>query len=161
MELTRRCDYACRILRCSYRYGRNYVSIAQISEEEGVPYAFARSIQHDLAAAGFVETARGTHGGLRLAVDPSDVTLQDLLSALQGPVSVSPCTSDPDFCELSSSCAFHSVWQGADHLLNVYFSSLTLQDVFDGGLGCQLMQRAVESALAELQVPASVDVSGA
>ena len=78
MELTRRCDYACRILRSAYRHGDDYVSIAEVSEEEEIPYAFARTIQHDLATAGFVKTVRGAHGGLALSIDPADTTILDV-----------------------------------------------------------------------------------
>ena len=51
MDITRRCDYACRILRAAYKSGDEYVSVSEIAEKEDIPYAFARSIQHDLRAA--------------------------------------------------------------------------------------------------------------
>ena len=37
MDITRRCDYACRILRAAYRNGEGYVSVSDIAEEEGIP----------------------------------------------------------------------------------------------------------------------------
>ena len=46
MDVTRRCDYACRILRAAYKSGDSYVSVSDIAEQEDIPYAFARSIQH-------------------------------------------------------------------------------------------------------------------
>ena len=54
MDITRRCDYACRILRSAYESGESYISIADVAEKEEVPYSFARSIQHDLVKAGFL-----------------------------------------------------------------------------------------------------------
>lgn len=133
MELTRRCDYACRILRSAYRHKDTYVSIAEVAEEEDIPYAFARTIQHDLATVGFLKTVRGARGGLSLAVDPSQVTLLDVLHALQGPIAVSPCAVDPDACDKSDGCTFNKVWIAADQALNNLFGSLTLLDVFEGG----------------------------
>lgn len=132
MELTRRCDYACRILRSAYKHTGHYISIAEISEEEGIPYAFARTIQHDLAQAGYVRTVRGSRGGLMLAVDPADVTVLDIMNALQGPVSVSPCAADPASCPKSNGCTFHKLWRAADRELNKLFASVTLQEVLDG-----------------------------
>ena len=58
MDITRRCDYACRILRAAYRNGDERMSVAELAEREGIPYAFARSIQHDLTKCGFVNTTR-------------------------------------------------------------------------------------------------------
>ena len=66
MDITRRCDYACRILRAAYKSGDAYVSVSDIADEEDIPYAFARSIQHDLVKGGLIKTVRGAHGGLAL-----------------------------------------------------------------------------------------------
>ncbi|MBQ9069256.1 MAG: Rrf2 family transcriptional regulator [Eggerthellaceae bacterium] len=132
MELTRRCDYACRILRSAYRHRDGYVSIADVAEEEEIPYAFARTIQHDLATAGFLKTVRGARGGLSLSIDPGDTTILDVLRVLQGPVTVAPCAIDPESCSLSEGCTFNRVWIAADEALSTLFGSLTLKDVFDG-----------------------------
>ena len=133
MDITRRCDYACRILRAAYKSGDEYVSVSEIAEKEDIPYAFARSIQHDLVKAGLIRTVRGARGGLVLNSDPADVTMLDVLEAIQGPVSVSLCAIDPDYCEKHAECAYNKVWHGADRLLNDYFSQITLRDLFERG----------------------------
>lgn len=155
MELTRRCDYACRILRSAYRHSDDYVSIAEVSEEEDIPYAFARTIQHDLATAGFLKTVRGAHGGLALAIDPADTTVLDILRALQGPVTVAPCAVDPDSCSLVDGCTFNRVWLAADEALSTLFGSLTLKDVFEGNPDGAFLGEARNAANA--QVLASVE----
>ena len=66
MDITRRCDYALRILEAAYESGDSYVSVADISEQEDIPYAFARSIQHDLVKGGLIKTVRGARGGLEV-----------------------------------------------------------------------------------------------
>lgn len=150
MELTRRCDYACRILRSAYRHRDQYVSIAQVSKEEDIPYAFARTIQHDLATTGYVKTTRGARGGLRLAIDPAQVTLQELMSALQGPLSISPCSADPTYCAKSEHCSFNKVWIAADRLLDALFSSLTLLDVLEGNSEDDFTTDALDAAIVAL-----------
>ena len=100
-------------------------------EEEDIPYAFARTIQHDLATTGYVRTVRGSRGGLQLAIDPKTVTVLDLLHALQGPVSVSACAADPDTCPKNSACAFNRMWQAADRALAELFGSITLYEVLE------------------------------
>ena len=133
MDITRRCDYACRILRASYKSGDSYVSVSDIAEDEDIPYAFARSIQHDLVKGGLIKTVRGARGGLVLNCDPAEVTLLEVLEAIQGPVSISLCSVDPEYCEKQEGCAYNKVWQGADRLLNGYFASITLKDLFEQG----------------------------
>ncbi len=146
MELTRRCDYACCILRAAYRHRDSYVSIAEVSEEEDIPYAFARTIQHDLATAGYLKTVRGARGGLALAIDPSKVTVLDVLRVLQGPVAISPCSVDPDSCSKSDTCTFNKVWIAADKALNNLFSSITLEDAFKGDAGIAKVDSASDDA---------------
>ncbi len=131
MEITRRCDYACRIVRAAYKQGDSYSSIAQIAKEEDIPYSFARSIQHELVKAGILKTTRGVHGGLALNCDLSELTLKELIEAVQDPVSASPCSVDPEFCHHSDKCSFHAAWCGLDALINSYLSSLVLSDLFE------------------------------
>lgn len=133
MNVTRRCDYACRILRAIYQNGNEQISVADIAEAEDVPYAFARSIQHDLTKGGLVKAIRGAHGGLVLACDPNEVTLYDLIELMQGPVSVSICANDPEYCHKAKGCALNPVWHGANKLLDNYFSAITLADILDQG----------------------------
>lgn len=132
MELTRRSDYACRIIRAAYDSKDAYVSVSEVADREGIPYAFARSIQHDLVHAGLLKTVRGAKGGLTLACDPGTTTLLDVLEALQGPVNMSPCSADPSYCARCGECAYHGIWKKADRLLQDYFESITLEKLFAG-----------------------------
>lgn len=154
MDITRRSDYACRILRAAYRSGDAYVSVSDIAEVEDIPYAFARSIQHDLVKGGLIKTVRGAHGGLVLNCDPEKVTLLEVLETIQGPVSIALCALDPDYCEKQEQCAYNKVWQGADRILNTYFASITLQDLFETGALHPSIDAAMSSSCeGVVQVP--------
>lgn len=131
MELTRRSDYACRIIRAAYDSKDEYVSVSEVAERESIPYAFARSIQHDLVHAGLLKTVRGAKGGLTLACDPSTTTLLEVLEALQGPISMSPCSADSAYCARCTQCSFRGVWRQADAILRDYFGSITLEALFE------------------------------
>lgn len=146
MDVTRRCDYACRILRAAYKSGDAYVSVSDIAEDEDIPYAFARSIQHDLVKGGLIKTVRGAHGGLALNCDPAEVTLLEVLEAIQGPVSISLCVMDPDYCEKQGECAYNKLWQGADRLLNDYFGAITLKDLIEQGASHPVVDAALATA---------------
>ncbi len=146
MDISRRSDYACRILRAAYNSGENYISVTDIAEEEDIPYAFARSIQHDLVKSGLVRTIRGARGGLVLNCDPKTTTVRDVLEAVQGPITVSLCSADPEYCDKQPECAYNRVWLGADKILQDYFESIILDDLFQQGedhpaiqavLGCE------------------------
>ncbi len=146
MEITRRCDYACRIIRAAYQQQEAYSSIAQIAKIEDIPYSFARSIQHELVKAGILKTTRGVRGGLALNCDPTKTTLKEVIEAVQGCINVSPCTHDPEFCERSSECSFHAAWCGLDALIFSYLSSITVADLFELDENHPVIQEALSKA---------------
>lgn len=135
MEISRKTDYALRMMAALVRKPEGILSVRSAAEENDVPYSFARSIQHDLVRAGMVESLRGSRGGMRIAVDPKEVTLLSVVEAIQGPVSVSTCDTAGENgapCPRMSQCRFNPIWEGACRLLVNYFSSVTLHDiVFD------------------------------
>lgn len=135
MEISRKTDYALRMLAELVRAEDGVISVRNAAEKNDVPYSFARSIQHDLVLAGIVESLRGSHGGMKLAVDPSKTTLLDVVEATQGPVSVSDCdtrNSDGGPCPRAHACPFNPIWCGANSLLIDYLRSVSLSEVVYG-----------------------------
>ena len=132
MVINRRSDYACRMIREAYQCGESYVSVSEVAEREDIPYAFARSIQHDLVHAGILKTIRGAHGGLALACDPKTTTVLDVLEALQGPLCSSNCCMNPEECQRSQECEFSKIWRKGDALLRQFYGGVTLFDLFEG-----------------------------
>ncbi|MDO5044776.1 MAG: Rrf2 family transcriptional regulator [Coriobacteriia bacterium] len=132
MEITRRTDYAIRLISALVHADGKPLSVRSVAEEYDVPYSFARSIQHDLVLSGIISSTRGANGGMTLNIDPKKVTMLDLIESVQGPISVAICARNKDWCPREKHCEFHHVWMGADHLLHDYLQSVTLQDLIDG-----------------------------
>lgn len=160
MDITRRCDYALRILEAAYLRGDQYVSVSDISEQEDIPYAFARSIQHDLVKGGLIKTVRGARGGLALDCDPAQITLLEVLEAVQGPVSVSLCAVDSEYCKRRGGCSYNKLWMGADSLLNAYFDSITLKDLMEQGARHPAIKQAIAAAPPRARMACPVDACG-
>lgn len=145
MDITRRSDYACRILRALCTHEGEFRSMTEIAKEEDIPYSFARSIQHDLVKAGLLRTERGARGGVTMAVDCADITLYDVMTTVQDKFGIAPCSQDPRYCEKSTCCQYHGIWCKADSMLADYFKSITLADLFskqNTGCGCSKEQIA-------------------
>lgn len=132
MDISRKTDYALRMIARLVESPDATLSVRSAAQESGVPYSFARSIQHDLALAGIVENSRGAAGGMRLAVDPRETTLLQLVEAVQGPIIVSGCATALDGtepCPRRGACRFTSVWCNAERMLRRLFSSVTLHEL--------------------------------
>ena len=132
MDISRRTDYAIRLLTELARQPEGLaVSVRQLAEEGGVPYAFARGIQRDLSAAGLIIATRGAHGGISLARDPASITLLEVVEALQD-VSCSVCTKDPTWCARMGGCKVHSVWREMDAMVREYLAKQDLAGLANG-----------------------------
>lgn len=150
MDITRRCDYALRILRVAYERLGSFVSVAEVTEVEDIPYAFARSIQHDLVRAGLLRTTRGAHGGLALDCDPETTTITNVIEAVDGPISVASCTNDTTPCDKQDCCSYNKLWRGANQLLREYFSSITLAEILEQGESNAVVQAALGLSFGDL-----------
>ncbi len=125
MHINRRTDYAVRIMLELARSG-DRVSSKKLGTLAEVTYPFARSIVTDLASAGLVDARRGPGGGVALARPASDITLLDIVEAMEGHVALNVCVDDPAYCARSGACAAHGIWSEAGDMLAAY---LGLQDL--------------------------------
>lgn len=112
MDISRKTDYALRMLAMLADGENNLLSVRAAAEQVDVPYSFARSIQHGLVQAGIVESLRGVHGGMRLKADPNDVTIRQIVEAVQGPMVMNDCTANGAECSRMNSCCYHSILDG-------------------------------------------------
>lgn len=129
MDISRKTDYALRMLAMLAEDPERLLSVRTAAEEVNVPYSFARSIQHGLVQAGIVESLRGVHGGMRLKVSPDDVTIRQVVEAVQGPMVMNDCTAPDGDCARMGTCCYHPLWAGAQALMRDYLDSVSLGDI--------------------------------
>ena len=132
MDISRKTDYALRMIAALVEDPGGVVSVRTAASENRVPYSFARSIQHDLAAAGLVVNTRGANGGMRLAVDPRETTLMQVIEAVQGDVCFSGCLNADGCggeCPNRPRCHYSPVWCNAERMLREFFSRVTLHEL--------------------------------
>ena len=131
MEVTRRTDYAIRLLLELARNGGGPLSVRELAERQGVPYAFARGIQRELVHADLVVSRRGAQGGIALARPAAEITLFDIATATQGDVSCSVCSRDPKWCDRMSGCEVHEVWREVDSIVGEYLATKSLAGLLE------------------------------
>lgn len=131
MKLSTKGRYATRILLCICRLqqGGQPVPKKRIAEQEGISTDYIEQIIVPLKNAGLVNSVRGLRGGFRLAKDPADITVYDILAASEGSIKLVGCLAEG--CSRSDACVVQSVWQGASEVLQEYFSGITLKDLYE------------------------------
>ena len=95
MIFTTKAEYGVRLLvELGRHHGDGPVSLKAIAEAEGLPLAYLERIVALLKRAGLVESTRGAHGGYRLARDPAEIHMDEVILALEGAVAPMSCFVD-------------------------------------------------------------------
>ncbi len=134
LVISRETDYAARVLlHLSLEPAGSRVTAHAIAADRLVPAALLRRIVTRLAVAGLIRTARGSSGGISLARSAGDITLLQLVEAMEGPVALNACTVDPAACPLIISCSVHEAWMNAHNLLVEHLKQTTFAALAERG----------------------------
>ncbi len=122
---------ACQVLAEEYDASEPTKPIATpvIAEKTGVTESYLEQIIILLKKAGVVESVRGATGGYYLAKKPEDVSLGEILRALEDGLEIVKCISSP--CEESGGCKTRGVWTKIYSSINNVLDSFSLQDMLD------------------------------
>ena len=106
MRLSSLADYAVVMMAAAARHPAGArLSATLLAEETGLPLPTAQKLTGRLAAAGLLETTRGTGGGFRLARNAPEISLADIVEAVEGPIVMTSCVdSERHECVLEGAC---------------------------------------------------------
>lgn len=115
MQITRQADYALRAMLYLARLKdqddpKAKAATSKIAKDQEIPPSFLAKIISQLSIAGLIHTSRGAHGGVSLAKEPKDISLLDVVEAIDGPISLNECVQDPSVCSFGDNCPIHDVW---------------------------------------------------
>ena len=120
MQITRQADYATRAILHLARIGKNrHVATSRVAKEQQIPPAFLVKIISQLSIAGILHTSRGARGGVRLARKPKNITLLQVIEAIDGPIRLNKCADGNGICSFEGNCPMQLVWCDAQNELIV------------------------------------------
>ena len=130
MQITRQADYAIRAVRYLAKQGPNQRSATStVAREMKIPPSFLAKIISQLSIAGLLHTSRGARGGVTLARDASQISMLDVVEAIDGPILLNECVGDPADCEFIDDCLVHPVWVDVQKDLIKRLSATTFDQV--------------------------------
>ena len=128
--IARRTDYASRIVLHLAGLGSGArVQIQEIAARRLLPAPFVRRVVAELSTAGILQTVRGTGGGVSLARPPGDISLLDVVRAIEGGIVLNQCTSKPRSCPLSATCPVQRAWTDVTDRTEEHLASITFADL--------------------------------
>ncbi len=111
MQITRQADYAIRaILYLSGLKPGERAATSQIADSKKIPSSFLAKIISQLSIAGLIHTSRGARGGVTLARTPAEISMLDVVEAIDGPVSLNDCTLNIHACSFGEDCPIRPIW---------------------------------------------------
>jgi len=111
MQITRQADYAIRAVSYLAKLGPNQrAATSTVAQEMKIPPSFLAKIISQLSIAGLLHTSRGARGGVTLARAAVEISLLDVVEAIDGPILLNECVGDPANCTFSDDCLVHPIW---------------------------------------------------
>ena len=131
MDVIRRnTDYAVRLMvYLARQYGKGPVSTRVAANEEGVSYPLACKLMQKLHGSGLIDSSMGPKGGFNLSRAPSDITLLEVVEAIQGPVSLNRCMLSPDACPRQMTCSVRAKLAGVQETIVGGLGGITFEDL--------------------------------
>jgi len=125
-----------RAVRAMYELARTQghepVSIREISRHQNIPIPHLEQVLSKLRRAGLVESYRGIRGGYRLTRSPEQVSIGDVIRALEGDIALSDCVHpsfDPAGCAETDGCVIRLLWMELGGQIEQAFDEVSLRDL--------------------------------
>jgi len=131
MRLTSLADYAVVMMAAAARHGPGTrLSATLLAAETGVPLPTAQKLTGRLAAARLLETARGTGGGFRLARNAGEISLADIVEAVEGPIQMTSCVdAERHQCALEAACQVRPHMGVVNHAVRGALAAVSLEQL--------------------------------
>lgn len=130
--ISNKTDYALRLLlNLATKSSQGLIPSRQIAEEEQIPPNFLPQIVAALVKKGWVESVRGPGGGVRLSIEPQEITVADVVGLFEE-LQVRQCIHEPGVCERAKGCPLRKVLGKAEFQMQQVLVKTTLADLLNG-----------------------------
>lgn len=134
MRISTKGDYATRALQdLALHYAEGPIPIEKIATRQALPVRYLEQLLLTLKRAGFLLSKRGVNGGYSLAKPPAQITLGEILRAVDGPIEPIYCVGEPprQECPREADCVLREIWAEVNMAVAAIVDHTTLQDVCD------------------------------
>lgn len=117
------------MLELAKRYGDGPILMSTIAEEQEISRKYLHALLTSLKSSGLVNSSRGVRGGYSLSREPSEIHLDEIVEALEGPTAIVHCANGNGRCSRASICAVKELWEDVSHTITQKLNTFTLADL--------------------------------
>ncbi len=129
LRVSKLTDYGTVVLTALAQEGASVRTAEELAKATRINSPTAKKTLKLLAQGGLVISVRGAHGGYRLAKDPAEISMADIIEAIEGPIALTECARHAGRCALESGCAIRAPWQVVNAAVHATLHRLHLSDL--------------------------------
>lgn len=107
------------------------ISLHAVAKRQAISEKYLWQIANRLKAAGLISAVPGAHGGYRISRNPAEITLADILEAIEGDLTLVPCVKTASRCSRSDACVSREVWQEINRKMIEAMQAITLGSIME------------------------------
>lgn len=129
MKLTTKGRYAVTaMLDLALRYDKGAVTLADIARRQGISLSYLEQLFAKLRRSGLVDSVRGPGGGYNLAMDPSKISVAEIIVAINENIDATRCGGEKN-CHGDDPCLTHQLWEDLSKQIYGFLKGITLADL--------------------------------
>lgn len=127
LRLSKFADYGCQVMTYMARDMAVH-SATEVAANLGMAAATVSKILKMLAREDLLESVLGAKGGYVLARHPAEISVAEIINAMDGPISITECSGTTS-CERESFCSTRGNWQGINHIIQDALAKVSLAEM--------------------------------
>ena len=129
LRMSKLADYSTVVLSVLAREPQRTRNAAELALESSTPLPTVSKILKTLAKNGLLSSVRGASGGYLLAKAPSEISVADIILAMEGPIGLTECGSGPGVCVQESTCSLRHHWNRINDAVREALGKVTLAEL--------------------------------
>jgi Rrf2 family protein len=117
------------MIELAAHYGKGPLFLKSVARSQEISEKYLSQIVIDLKAAHLLVGFRGAHGGYTLARPPAEINVYDIVSVLEGDMTLVECVGNSAVCDLASQCVSQEVWHKLSQAMVETLGAITLADL--------------------------------
>lgn len=128
LKVSKLTDYGTLVMGCLAQQPQSVLKANEVAELTGISLPTVSKLLKLLMRADLLMSLRGNHGGYRLKRDPQQISVGQIIRAIEGPLGLTECSVEEGLCDQESSCTVRINWQRVNQLVLGALETMSLAE---------------------------------